>query len=889
MKIITSHERADMDALASMYAASLLHPDYQPVLPQNLNRNLRDFLALYKDELPFVSRGDLPRQRISHLILVDAQAVASLPGMDSHTRTHIIDHHAQEEPLPDRGKTASPTVTFEGDLIGATATLLIEEIQRQGVLVDRLGATLLLMGVYEDTGSLSYPTTSARDVQAAAWALEQGADLSLATEFLHHPLSNGQRDALSRLAAGSTIYAIHGRSVCIAEILLDEYVDELSTLAHQLVDMYEPEACFMLAEHERRVQIIARSTTNAIDVAALLRSFGGGGHSKASAALVRDAAIAEVRARLLAALEQQVEPPALVREIMSTSVHTLSLDMSVGDAARLMRRYGHEGFPVVEGERLVGILTRRDIDRALHHGLDDMPVRRFLHTGPFHVLPDDPVDQVQREMIEHDLGQVPVVEDGRFVGIVTRTDLIKLWALVPSESRAKEIRRLLEDALPQPLMELLLQARDVADDLGYSLYIVGGLVRDLLLGVSNLDLDLDLVVEGDAIRLARKLATQIGGRVRSHSRFGTAKVIFEGEQPGGSVIPSAGLPPSLDFVTARTEFYESPTVLPQVERSSIKQDLYRRDFTINTMAICLDRDRFGQLLDYYGGERDLREGCIRVLHNLSFVEDPTRILRAVRFEQRLGFVIEPRTDELIDEALELLNHVTGERLRHELYFLLSEVEPEHILERLDRRGALSQVDPHLRYSSEMSELFVRLRQRFHAWPAERRDSPPADDVEETSAPALCLCYLALLTSSTSRDELESFVEHLHISQADARLLYQVASLRESLNLLKTDAMLRSTIQRLLYPYSREARFVLSVLTDSGLVRERLDLYEQELSRVSPRIDGNYLKSLHLPPGPIYGEILDRVRRALLDQEIATLEEEQALAQRLARASHGERG
>ena len=879
MKIITSHERTDMDALASIYAASLLYPEYQPVLPQNLNRNLRDFLALYKDELPFISRGELPRGRISHLMLVDAQAIASLPGMDSHTRTHIIDHHELEEPLAEG-------VTFEGEPLGATATLLIEKIRRAAKLhlrrdaaaaIDKLGATLLLMGIYEDTGSLSYMTTTARDVQAAAWALEQGADLALAIEFLHHPLSNGQRDALSRLAAGSTIHAIHGRSVCIAEILLDEYVDELSTLAHQLMDIYEPEACFMLAQHERKVQIIARSTTNAIDVAALLRSFGGGGHSKASAALVRHTTIADVRARLLAALEQQVEPPVLVREIMSTSVHTMNLDMSVGDAARLMRRYGHEGFPVVEGERLVGILTRRDIDRALHHGLDDMPVRRFLHTGPFHVLPDDPVDQVQREMIEHDLGQVPVVEDGRFVGIVTRTDLIKLWALVPSESRAKEIRRLLEDALPQPLMELLLVARDVANDLGYSLYIVGGLVRDLLLGAPNLDLD--LVVEGDAIRLARKLARQIGGRVRSHSRFGTAKVIFEGERPGG-------LPPSLDFVTARTEFYESPTVLPQVERSSIKQDLYRRDFTINTMAICLDRDRFGELLDYYGGERDLREGRIRVLHNLSFVEDPTRILRAVRFEQRLGFVIEPRTDELIDEALELLSHVTGERLRHELYLLLSEAQPEHTLERLDRRGALSQVDPHLRYSSEMSGLFVRLRERFHAWPAERRDSLPADDGEETYAPALCLCYLALLTSSTSRDELESFVEHLHISQADARLLYQVASLRESLNLLKTDAMLRSTIQRLLHPYSREARFVLSVLTDSRLVRERLDLYEQELSQVSPRIDGHYLKSLHLSPGPIYGEILARVRKALLDQEIATLEEEQALAQRLVRASHG---
>jgi len=901
MKIITTHERTDMDALASIYAASLLHPDYQPVLPQNLNRNLRDFLALYKDELPFVSRGELPRERISHLLLVDAQAVASLPSMDSHTRTHIIDHHELEEPLAESSKAASPSVTFEGEPLGATATLLIEKIRRSAkphlgrdaaAAIGRVGATLLLMGIYEDTGSLSYVSTTARDVQAAAWALEQGADLALAIEFLHRPLSNGQRDALSRLAAGSTIYTIRERSVCIAEILLDEYVDELSTLAHQLMDMYEPEACFMLAQHERKVQIIARSTTNAIDVAALLRNFGGGGHTKASAALVRDAAIAEVRARLLAALEEQVEPPVLVRDIMFTSAHTVNLDMSVGDAARLMRRYGHEGFPVVEGERLVGILTRRDIDRALHHGLDDTPVRRFLHTGPFHVLPNDPVDQVQREMIEHDLGQVPVVEDGRFVGIVTRTDLIKLWALVPSESRAKEIRLLLKDALPQPLMELLLVARDVANGLGYSLYIVGGLVRDLLVGAPNLDLD--LVVEGDAIRLARKLASKIGGRVRSHSRFGTAKVIFEEERPGDSVMPSTGLPPSLDFVTARTEFYERPTVLPQVERSSIKQDLYRRDFTINTMAICLDRDRFGELLDYYGGERDLREGCIRVLHNLSFVEDPTRILRAVRFEQRLGFVIEPRTDELIDEALELLNHVTGERLRHELYLLLSEAEPERILERLDRRGALSQVDPHLRYFGEMSELFVRLRQRFskmrhsrHAWPAEPRDSASVDDGEETYAPALCLCYLALLTSSTSRDELESFVEHLHISQADARLLYQVASLRESLNLLKTDAMLRSTIHRLLHPYSREARFVLSVLTDSRLVRERLDLYEQELSRVSPRIDGHYLKSLHLPPGPIYGEILARVRRALLDQEIATLEEEQALAQRLVRASHGE--
>src|SRR5450756_606038 len=250
------------------------------------------------------------------------------------------------------------------------------------------------------------------------------------------------------------------------------------------------------------------------------------------------------------------------------------------------------------------------------------------------------------------------------------------------------MRRLLSDALPPAMNELLLSARDAAQAEGASLYLVGGFVRDLLLGQPTMDLD--LVVEGNAIAVADRLAVLRGGRVRSHSRFGTAKVIFDDSPPG--------TPVSLDLVTARTEFYERPTVLPQVEWSSIRQDLYRRDFTINTMAICLDRERYGELLDYYVGERDLQNGQVRVLHNLSFVEDPTRILRAVRFEQRLAFQIEERTAELIDDAVELLDHVTGERLRHELYLLLAEAQPEKGLERLEQFGALVHIHPDLRFS-----------------------------------------------------------------------------------------------------------------------------------------------------------------------------------------------
>ncbi|MHB0856212.1 MAG: CBS domain-containing protein [Anaerolineae bacterium] len=885
MKIITSHERADMDALASMYAARLLYPDYYVVLPNKLNRNLRDLLSLYGGELDFVERQELPKRPITHLVLVDTQSIAPLRGMSKATRIHIIDHHTPPEPPP-------AGASFEGSTVGATATLLTEKLAERQIEPGRLGASLLLMGIYEDTGSLTYGTTTARDARAAAWLLERGADLSLVAEFLHRPLTQEQREVLGQLVQASSNRTIRGRQVCLAAITLQHPVDELSSLIHELLDLYEPEACILLArvgegdEGSSRgsIQIIARSTTDAIDVAELLREVGGGGHSRAAAALVEHSDLDGMVARLLDGLERLIEPPVLVREIMATNVHTLDLDISVRDAAQMMRRYGHEGFPVVQGHQLVGILTRRDIDRALHHGLGETPIRSYMHTGPAHVRPDDPVDEVQRIMIEHDLGQVPVVEQGRFLGIVTRTDLIKLWSPPLYPSRAPEIRRMMDRALPDPLQRMLLRARDAANDLGFSLYIVGGFVRDLLLGAPTLDLD--IVVEGDAIHLARHLAQQLGGRVRSHSRFGTAKIILEGEA-------AEGLPPSLDLVTARTEFYESPTVLPQVERSSIKQDLYRRDFTINTMAICLDRDRYGVLLDYYGGERDIREGKIRVLHNLSFVEDPTRILRAVRFEQRLGFSIEERTAELIDDALELLDHVSGERLRHELTLILNEAQPENALERLARMGALVPIHPAIRFGRETALLFARLRQRFAEQPAAEGEGTAGssqaqpEEAEEDRPPdreALGRAYLALVSSAMSAEEVASFSERLRLPESDAHLLYEVLRLRESLGDLQASAMLPSGIYRLLHPYSREARFVLSVLADSRVVRQRLAFYEKELIHVRPSVDGHYLRSLGVPPGPIYNEILGRVRDALLDKQVTDIEGERRLAHNLVEAA-----
>ena len=846
MNIITSHERADMDALASMFAASLLYPGFHAVLPQNLNRNLRDFIAMYRDELPFVDRRELAKERVREVVLVDTQAIAPIRGMDEQTRIHIIDHHAAPQELPER-------TTSEGDLLGATTSYLVEQLEQRGVQPSRIGASLMLIGIYEDTGALSYLTTTARDAQAAAWLLEHGADLEIAGSFLRRPLTELQRQTLSQLVASAEMHAVLDRSVCIASVQLEQYVDELSSLIHELMDLFDPDACMLLAEYDGSVQIIARSSTDAVDVAQVLRPLGGGGHSKAAAGRT-DMPLRELISRLLEELTASIRPPVTVRELMSTNVHTLSADITVQDAASLMRRYGHEGFPVVQGDQLIGILTRSDVDRAIHHQRGDSSIRSILYTGALSVSPEASVDRVQEIMLEHGLGQVPVVDDGRFVGIVTRTDLIKLYGPAGAiGSRAEKIRMLMGESLPQGLAELLLLARDAANDLGYSLYVVGGFVRDLLLGHPTLDLD--LVVEGDALRTARRLAEKTGGYVRSHARFGTAKVILSGDLP-------PGVPPSLDFVTARTEFYESPTMLPEVERSSIKQDLYRRDFTINTMAICLDRDRYGELLDHYGGLRDLEEKRIRVLHNLSFVEDPTRILRAVRFEQRLGFSIELRTLRLMEDATDLLGHVSGERLRNELFLILGEEIPERSLQRLDQMGVLERIHSTLRLTGDAAERFVRLRQQLReiALNGYRDESGM-----ERHLPELRQCYLALLTSHLSEAELESFVRRMRLTNDDGRFLSEVVQLREVRAALDAECMLPSTIYARLHPFSPEARFVLSVLTDSPRVRERVVRYERVLARVTPTISGEDLKRMGVPPGPVYRVILDRVRDALLDQ------------------------
>ena len=884
MHVIVTHDNADFDAIASLLGAAILYPGARAVLPHRINRNVRDFLHLYWDELPFCWPQDVPKARIARLTLVDSQHLPSVKGVDAATQLQVIDHHAPAPDLP-----AGVTVTLQE--LGAATTLMVEQLRSQHIPLTGNQATLMLLGIYEDTGSLTYANTTARDLYAAAWLLEQGASLDVARQFLNYPLTEEQQALYRQLADAMETHYIEGHTVMLAGARAAGYVEEISTLAHKLRDLFDPDALFVMIAMEDHIQLVARSTTNAIDVGAITARLGGGGHARAAAALIRHTDLPRLRDQVLELLRQLVRPSATVAQIMSYGVHTLAPTDSVARAAEMMARYGHEGFPVVDHDRIVGILTRREIDKALHHKLGGTPIHRVMRKGEFYVSPQDSVETLQALMTREGLGQVPVVENGKIIGIVTRTDLIKLWGETPRPSRADEIARLLSAALPPALLELLRAAGRMAAEQGDALFIVGGFVRDLLHqprpGATASTQDIDLVVEGDAIRLARRLAERYGGQVRSHQRFGTAKwLIGNGRKPASANEKKAdassgpadqaltGLPPSLDFVTARTEFYAHPSALPQVERSSIKQDLHRRDFTINTLAIDLTPQHFGELLDFYGGESDLRQGLIRVLHSLSFVEDPTRMLRAARLEQRLGFRIEARTAELLVGALDLLDRVSGERIYHELRLIFEEAEPERALRRLDELGVLRQLHPALQVDDWVVQRMLMLRNALH-------DTPWAG-----TRPGE-IHYLGLLMAHLSEADQQALATRLRLRAAHVAVLEQVRSLLSTCLPQLSQPQRPSRIYQLLADYSSDSLLIAWLVSEDETGRAQLAQFQRELRGVAPIINGHYLRRhLRLPPGPLYRQVLDELRAARLDGQVVTLEDEQAWLQAWL-AEHGQ--
>jgi tRNA nucleotidyltransferase (CCA-adding enzyme) len=476
-------------------------------------------------------------------------------------------------------------------------------------------------------------------------------------------------------------------------------------------------------------------------------------------------------------------------------------------------------------------------------------------------------------MIDEGWGQIPVVSEAnghRLIGIVTRTDLLRALLHKPRPESAENIPARLQRALGQTVWHTLRQVGALAATMQMPIYLVGGPVRDLLL--KKAVLDLDIVVEGSAIDLVETVVTRLGGKLHTHARFGTAKWL-----PDPAALPlqpdDPPLPRHLDFVSARTEFYTAPTALPTVSQGSIKRDLIRRDFTINTLAVRLDGAHAGELIDHYGGLRDLENGLIRVLHSLSFVDDPTRILRAVRFEQRLGFVIEARTLALLRESAELVRRVTGPRIRHELELILAEPNATAMLARLAQLDVLGHLHPELVWNEEMATAFGNLA----GLSADSLWHPLLAATDPT------LVRFLLWMGTHPPAVQDGVTRHLH-TRADTRenialfhrLLHHLATLPPDSPPATLAAAIRPTAAQ------PAALLAARAWLHATPAATWLDSWQRQWQHVRTHTTGHHLRARGLTPGPRYTPILDALLAARLNGTVQTNAEEEALLEHLLR-------
>jgi len=400
--------------------------------------------------------------------------------------------------------------------------------------------------------------------------------------------------------------------------------------------------------------------------------------------------------------------------------------------------------------------------------------------------------------------------------------------------------------LPQGLLNLLREIGEISAARGENVFLVGGVVRDVILERSNLDMD--LVTEGKAISFARQLSKIKDWDIKTHPRFGTAKLTHEDF--------------SLDLVTARFETYSRPGALPTVERGTIQDDLARRDFTINAMAIHLNPDLFGELLDPHEGQNDLQHKLVRILHTGSFSDDPTRILRALRYEQRLDFKLEPDTEKLVRKHLDNLDTVTGERLWSELELILQEEYPEKALKRADELGVLQQLYPKLKGDKWLAEKFAQAR-----------------DLHDKSL-SLASIYLSLLCYRLNDEEIESCITRFKMPGWAIRTLKDTIQIKKSIPQLDKAVLNPSDIYFELQHRAPETIMSTSVASHSLVIQQRLQLYLNELRYVKPALSGEYLKNMGTPKGKKVGQILLALHAARLDSKVSNLEEEKTLAREL---------
>lgn len=872
LTVITTHINADFDALASMLAAQKLYPGSIIVFPGSREKSLRNFFIksmVYLFNMADIK--DIDFSNIKKLVLVDTKQPGRIGKFASILKRSdleidIYDHHP------------AMANDIKGDyevnrLIGATVSILTAIIKKKGIDLSPDEATILCLGIYEDTGSFTFSSTTEMDFTAAAFLISKGANLDIVSNLIAREISAEQVGLLNDMIQAAMHCNINGIEVVVTCVTTDDYLPDFAFLVHKIVKMENIRAIFALALMGNKIYIVARSRIPEVDVGAILTHFGGGGHSFAASATIRNKTLTQTEHELIENLYKSIKPKRWIKDLMSSPPITIKSDVSCRDANNFLTRYNVNALLVTDKaeddgsrERLVGFITRQVIEKALYHKLDYVQVKEYMTTelsvvGSYADLPE-----IQEKIIGNKQRILPVVDDGVIKGVITRTDLLNVLVRQTQDSttglldrkaetvhaRTRNVVRFMNERISERLMNILKTSGEVASEIGHSAYVVGGFVRDLFLYRANEDID--IVIEGDGIAFAKKYAEKFHARIHAHGKFGTAVIIF----PDGFKI---------DVASARMEYYKSPAALPTVEMSSIKLDMFRRDFTVNTLAIHLNLNKFGTLIDFFAAQKDIKGKTIRALHNLSFVEDPTRAFRAIRFEQRFGFTIGKLTSGLINNAVKMdfFKRLSGRRVFNELRQILEEENPVPAVKRLYDYKLLKVIHPSIGINEEVISLLNSVK-KVLSW----HDLLFLEELYMKWA-----VYFLVLVRNCDDKTSDEICTRFELSPRQKIIICKERFRADKclLALERTGSVKDSFLYKQIYGFKTELILYMMAVTKQNRIKKSISRYFTNLRYVSTSVTGKQLIKMGLKSGHIYREILEAVLYAKLDGKLKTANDE----------------
>lgn len=833
MQVVILEEGADLDAFSSAYGLTLLHPNTYIIFPNSLEYKVRKAINIFQDKLKgkILKKEDL--DKIEKIFLVDTQYI---PYIEKEIPIEIFDHH------PKKANIKKKNIKIHLFKSGSISTVIVEKIKRAKIKIDIDDATILSLGIYEDTGGFKFRGTKSRDIKAFSYLFKIGIDLVKLNQIVSDNFDIEDLEILKEIIKNVEPLPIERKNILISTIY-KKYSKDVAWLLKYAKPFEDADAYFLVVNQKSKKVIIGRSKDESINVGKILSEFDGGGHPFAASAVVIGFDYQEIKNFLIYFLSKKQKS---ILDFLKKDLPTVESTTKLKEVKNILGRYKYA--IVVENGKYVGVLSDKIVNNATKHGLSDEKAITFAEEF-ITISINTNFIQFLKVISQYSNDFFPVVEKGYYKGVIYKKDFINAISEISedkplfqplSKPKLLNYSNRLKKFFPENIFYTLREIGEYAENLGYKAYIIGGVVRDIVMGKQNLDID--IIVEGSALDLIKKYGKEKNLNFHVYPEFMTGNIIIDNTL-------------KLDFATARREEYDSPGCYPKVEKANLFEDLYRRDFTINTLAIDITKSNFGKLIDYFNGLVDIKEKRIRILHTLSFIEDPIRILRALRFAGRFGFKIEKKTEELLKHAVEkdILSFAPTGRINLELNLTFNEEKVFDIILLMDKYKILYKLFPRFTIDQMKEKLLIKLHDNFFLF----------EKLLNTEFPKTSN-YLYILLYQFPIEVAYNYLKKYHFEK-EAKYLNDFSTYLQEIQ--QTDNKYR--IYKILKSFNKDFLPALMSLTDEEKFKIVLDIFEKEKN---PIIKGEDLINLGLKPSKIFKEILEDVFVKYLESSLKNKED-----------------